>query len=125
MNRSHNRQVTRADVEAVCQEFMQPGESLFAHLLDLTQGVGGVVIQALAELASPAGATASNGEPPTFLSNATWVQLREALPHIKPAQLRRTLAELTAQDILVECDENRWRFASQLFQQWLCANPVV
>jgi (p)ppGpp synthase/HD superfamily hydrolase len=114
MNRRDAKQVSREDIEAVCREFMHPNESLFAHLLDLIQGIGALVVQALADLA----ATAEDG-------SVTWAQLREALPEIKPAQLRRTLVELSKQDILIEENSNRWRFASLLFRQWLYANPIA
>jgi hypothetical protein len=114
MNRSHSTHITRTDVERAQMGFMQPNESVFAHLLDLIRGIAQLATQALADLSNDAPA-----------EGASWTQLREACPEIKPAQLRNALDKLTEQDVLVEVKNGQWRFASLLFQQWLYANPIA
>ncbi len=114
MNRSHSVRITPAEVEATRLYFMQPSESIFAHLLDLIPGIGQFVAQALADI---------SGEKPAV--GASYAQLCEALPLVEPDQVGNALRELTAQDIFVEIENGRWRFASLLFQQWLQANPIA
>ncbi|MCB0044267.1 MAG: TGS domain-containing protein [Caldilineaceae bacterium] len=114
MRRRHAHRVTRNDVEAVCREFMHPGESLFAHLLDLVRGVGLVTAQRLADLAEESGQ-----------DEIAMTQLSESMPQITREQLQRTLEELSRHDILIAEPEERWRFASLLFRRWLHTNPRV
>ncbi len=113
MARSERRQVTWEDVEAVRQEFMQPSENLFTHILDVIHGIGHTVTQAMAQLAeeSPDG-------------SVTIQQLCAALPGIEAERLRRTLHELAGQDVVTEQNPGVWAFASRLFQQWLAFNTL-
>lgn len=113
MARVDHRQVTETDVEMVLMEFMQPNESLFSHLLDLIHGLGHVVTQAMAQLVE--------GDPDGVVSTA---QLAAACPDLEPETLARTLQELAAQDILVYAEPDGWRFANQIFGQWLAVNLV-
>ncbi len=111
MGRQDRRQVEPGDLEAVRGEFMLPTESLFAHLLDVIKGSGHQVAQQVARLAD-------TGQP------VDWATLIQALPNYPPDKLRRTLAALTANDILLQPAPDCWQFASKLFQQWLALNPA-
>ena len=102
------------DVESVAEEFMQPAESIFAHLLDLSRGLGNVLCAEIAVRAE---------EKPDGL---TWDEVRAALPDASPATLRSTLDQLCAADVLA-CTEPEegaatWRFNSLLYQHWLARN---
>jgi hypothetical protein len=112
MARFDRRLVEPGDIDAVRAEFMQPMESVFAHFLDMVRGYGHHVVYVAATLASE--------DKPTTLA-----AIGAALPSISPEKLRRILAALAAADILVQPDpsQERWEFASQLFQQWLALNP--
>ncbi|MCB9159749.1 MAG: bifunctional (p)ppGpp synthetase/guanosine-3',5'-bis(diphosphate) 3'-pyrophosphohydrolase [Caldilineaceae bacterium] len=111
MARADHRQVTWADVDMVLMDFMQPNESLFSHLLDLVHGLGHVVTQALAQSAEDD----ADGI-------VTTAQLAAACPTLDEATLLRTLHELAAQDIIVAVEPEGWRFANQIFGQWLALN---
>jgi hypothetical protein len=50
--------------------------------------------------------------------------LSAALPNYPPEKLKRTLASLTANDILCQTTPETWQFTTLLFQQWLELNPV-
>lgn len=110
MGRSRRRQVQPQDVEAVAAQFMGPGESAFQHLLDMAQGVGDTVVRQMAKMSDQ--------------GPVTTAQLGAALPDIDAAQLRRTLRRLDECDIIDQIEPERWSFSSQLFQQWLAANPA-
>jgi GTP pyrophosphokinase len=116
LGRADRRQVEPADIDAVRAEFMQPMESVFAHFLDMIRGVGHKVVHEMARLARP-------GQP------VSWEAIAAAMPTWgpdgRPDKLRRTLASLTAADILVQPDPavECWAFASLLFQEWLELNP--
>jgi len=113
MNRARRRQVTPEDVETICHGFMQPNESLFAHLLDMLRGIGNTVAQKLADLAETA--------PDHAVPEA---DLCAAMPTIDPALLQRTLYELQERDIVEKIEPDRWRFCNRMFQLWLAANPI-
>lgn len=106
--------VRTAHVEAVAEEFMQPAESIFAHLLDQSHGLGNVLCAEMAALAEarPEG--------------VTWEEVRAALPDAPGGTLRSTLDQLCAADILAPSEEGggaqRWRFNSLLYQRWLARN---
>ena len=114
MRRLDRRQVTRQDVEAVRQEFMLPGENLFAHITDLIHGIGHHITQQMAQLAQE-----------TADGAVSWTQLRRALPNVRPTPLRHTLQGLVERDVLNEADPDSWHFASLLFQQWLALNMAT
>ena len=52
----------------------------------------------------------------------TTAQLAAACPTLDEATLLRTLHELAAQDIIVAVEPEGWRFANQIFGQWLALN---
>ena len=103
---------TSADVDAVAELFMQPMESLFAHLLDLAPGRADHLITQMARLAEQGEADAP----------LTWAQISASAPDMPLATQRRTLAALCANDILVESAPGHWRFTSALFRHWLARN---
>jgi hypothetical protein len=110
MARFDRRLVEPGDIDAVRAEFMQPMESVFAHFLDMVRGLGQQVVYVVAELVA-------QGRP------ATLQTIGAAMPSSSPEKLRRTLDALTAVDIMIQPTQDRWEFASQLFQQWLALNP--
>jgi hypothetical protein len=103
---------TLEDIDTVAELFMQPLESLFAHLLDLAPGRADRLITQMARLAEEGDAAAP----------LTWAQIAAAVPEIPPATKRRTLAALCANDILIESAPDQWRFTSSLFRRWLARN---
>ena len=111
MARQGRQKVTPADLESVRREFMQPHDHTFAHMTEMLKGIGNNVAATLARLA---------GEQPD--REVSWARLRSALPNVAPDSLRTGLRLLTEQDILVQPAQDRWRFASLLFQQWLAVN---
>jgi hypothetical protein len=115
--------VEAADIEAVCHEFMQPTESVFAHFIDAIKGSGHQVTQQLARLAGQV-ARGKDGQEEWELCAVKWDVLIAALPNFPPDKLRRTLFSLTENDILWQPTPESWQFASLLFQQWLELNPV-
>ena len=113
MARQDRRRVEWADIDAVRSEFMHPSENVFAHFLDMIRGSAVQVTQHMALLAghNEAGCIA-------------WEDLAAAMPEMPHDKLRRTLAELTNCDILIQSASGCWRFAARLFQQWLTLNPA-
>ncbi len=109
------RTATRVDVDAVAESFMQPMESLFAHLLDLAPGRADRLITEMARLAE-AGHAGDVDAP------LTWAQISTRVTDIPPATQRRTLAALCANDVLTECAPDAWCFTSKLFRRWLARN---
>jgi GTP pyrophosphokinase len=105
------RTVECADVDLVAEEFMQPAESIFAHLLDMAQGMGGHVCTELA-VAIDAQERPSLG----------WPQVRAAVTNMDAQTLHSTLDHLCAVDILSEESPDTWSFRSALFQRWLARN---
>jgi len=113
MARQDRRRVEWADIDEVRSEFMHPSESVFAHFLDMIRGAAVQVTQHMALLAGKS----EDGR-------IAWTDLAAAMPEMPHDKLRRTLAELTNCDILVQPEPDRWRFAARLFQQWLTLNPA-
>lgn len=111
MGREEGQTVKWADVEAVRLAFMHPNENLFAHLLELVQGLGHTVCHHLAELSG------DEGRPVSFS------QLQAALPGVAPARLHQALHELVAEHILETDGADSWQFANLLFAQWLMHKP--
>lgn len=109
MARLDRRLVEPSDVEAVRLEFMEPAESVFAHLLDMARGGGFHVTVQLAHLAG-------DGQP------VTWERLRAALPNHPADKLRRTLSALCESDLLIQPEPGVWQFTSLIFRQWLELN---
>lgn len=109
--RQRRNQITLEDLDIVGNEFMQPQDHTFAHMTEMLKGIGNNVAATLARLA---------GEQPD--REVTWARLRSALPNVAPDSLRTGLRLLTEQDILVQPAQDRWRYASLLFQQWLAVN---
>ena len=111
---SNRRQVQESDVEAVQLDFMNPGESLFAHLLDMIQSPAAEAICGyLAQVLNRADSLVSRRD------------FRQALPHLSEKQLDDTLEKLVDQDILVEMKPGAWQFASLLFGRWLAVNRIL
>ncbi len=124
MIQQDKRQVEWADLDNVRLEFMSPNESLFAHLLDLIRGVANSVSGMIAQLADE-----ESSQKTKVIPTVTWAQITAALPTIPHERLHNTLDELCERHILVlvsdERDEKsneRWRFSSLLFQEWLALN---
>jgi (p)ppGpp synthase/HD superfamily hydrolase len=109
--RQRRNQITPEDLDVVGIEFMQPQDHTFAHMTEMLKGIGNNVAATLARLA---------GEQPD--RTVSWARLRSVLPNVPPDSLRTGLRQLTEQDILVQPAQDRWRFASLLFQQWLAVN---
>lgn len=105
------QQILPDDVERVRLDFMQPQDHTFAHMTEMLRGISNHVAATLARQA----ADAPDGE-------VSWAKLRAALSGVAPESLRTSLRTLTEQDILQQPAPDRWRFASQLFQQWLAMN---
>jgi hypothetical protein len=110
MDRAGRRQVQLQDVDEVVKLFMGPGESAFQHLLDMAQGIGDTVVRRMAKM-SVRGPVMTG-------------QLIAALPDIAPGQLQRILRRLEECDIIDQIEPGQWVFSSQLFRQWLAANPA-
>jgi (p)ppGpp synthase/HD superfamily hydrolase len=114
MAAGNRREVEWSDVEAVQLDFMHPGESLFAHLLDMVQSPPAEAIcRHLARALNQADQTVSRRD------------LALALPHLSEKQLAEALEKLTDQDILVEVKPDTWQFASLLFGRWLAINRIL
>ncbi len=112
--------VNLADVETIAEQFMQPAESIFAHLLDLAPGLANHVLTQMALLAEEAakeGAGGGSGD-----VSLTWERLHASLPEFAPDTLRRTLAQLCRHDLLNQPAPGSWQFTSTLFQRWLARN---
>ncbi|MGL4651713.1 MAG: TGS domain-containing protein, partial [Caldilineaceae bacterium] len=107
------------DVNEVAEEFMLPTENVFAHLLDLTPEVGLHLLVMLAQLASQG---ACDGNPTRTGGALTMAAVQAAKPGAAPEKLWAILAQLTANDVLVQETADRWRFNSTLFQRWLARN---
>jgi hypothetical protein len=107
------RTVECADVDLVAEEFMQPAESIFAHLLDMAQGMGGHLCTELAVAIDDQDRTSLN-----------WQQVLASVTSMDTQTLRCTLDHLCAVDILSEDGPNMWSFRSALFQRWLARNAV-
>jgi hypothetical protein len=105
------QQILPEDVAQVRLDFMQPQDHTFAHMTEMLRGISNHVAATLARLAHDA---------PD--SEVSWARLRAALPGVAPESLRTSLRTLTEQDILQQPAQDRWRFASRLFQQWLAMN---
>jgi GTP pyrophosphokinase len=112
MAHANRRRVEWADVEAVHNEFMQPSESLFAHLIDIIHGTP----QALSICHYLAQIAAKVDQPSSFTA------LESTLRHLPRERLQRKLQKLTNQHILIEPQPNQWQFASLLFGRWLAMN---
>jgi GTP pyrophosphokinase len=112
MAHANRRRVEWIDVDAVQAEFMQPHESLFAHLVDVVQSIP-QAIPICKQLAK-----SLNKSQPAI----SFVELTASLPHLPVDQLRSTLRKLINQYILVESDTDKWQFASLLFGRWLAIN---
>jgi len=113
MARQQRQQVTPADLETVRQEFMDPQDHTFAHVMEMLKGISNNVAGVFARLAL---------ERPD--RQVSWAMLRAALPNVAADSLRVSLRTLTDQDILVQPAPDRWHFSSLLFQQWLAVNAV-
>lgn len=111
MAREGLSEIETAQVSDVIEEFMQPSESLFAHLLDVTHGLANFVVTHLALAA---------GEDDERIF--AWEEVQRLAPEASPATLRRTLDQLCASHVLVQVDAEQWRFTSSLFQRWLARN---
>jgi hypothetical protein len=112
MGHHSERRVGLEEMETVAEEFMQPSESIFAHMLDLIYGLGHPVSSQVALLAA-------NSEQ----GCVAWAEISAALPEIAPGTLRSTLDQLCLADILVRLQPGQWRFSNTLFQRWLVRNP--
>lgn len=111
MARQGRQQILPEDVAQVRLDFMQPQDHTFAHMTEMLRGISNHVAATLARLAHD-----------THDGEVSWARLRAALPAIAPESLRTSLRTLTEQDILQQPAQDRWRFASRLFQQWLAMN---
>jgi (p)ppGpp synthase/HD superfamily hydrolase len=112
--RADESSVRLPDVESVAEEFMQPAESIFAHLLDLSHGLGNVLCAEIAVRSEEK------------VEGVTWDEVRAALPDAPPDSLRGALDQLCAADVLTCTEpghgEATWRFNSLLYQRWLARN---
>jgi hypothetical protein len=137
--------VEKDDIQVVAEEFMQPAESIFAHLLDLAHGLANTVMTQMAIVAeeeeawqvlpNPFGVSTANGtannsgaiRKTTVVAGPhgelTWLEIRTLMPGIQPASLRNALKQLRDSDILDECASDTWCFNSTLFRRWLARNP--
>lgn len=136
--------VQKDDIEVVAEEFMQPAESIFAHLLDLAPGLANTVMTQMAMAGEVDGyeipAQPAVGTPAATMpgrnsaarrtvivagvhGELTWQQIRTLMPTVQPASLRNALNHLHESDILVESAPDTWRFNSTLFRRWLARNP--
>lgn len=107
MARSNRQRVEWDDVQAVQADFMNPNESLFAHLLDMISGVDQAVCQHLTYFLDET-------DQPVPLA-----ELNRALPNIPTPQLIAAVQELTERHVLVQPKPNAYQFASLLFARWL------
>jgi (p)ppGpp synthase/HD superfamily hydrolase len=114
MTLGNRREVEINDVEAVQLDFMHPGESLFAHLLDMIQSPAA---EAVCRYLSR---TLHETDQPVSLE-----ELHQALLHLSEKQLDDTLEKLVGQDILVETKPEAWQFTSLLFGRWLAVNRIL
>ena len=105
----NTRTVEMPDVAQMAEQFMQPAESIFAHLLDLAPGLSNHVLTQLAVLCPEDAPLA-------------WEAARAGIPDVADATLRRSLAQLCDSDILQEPEPDSWQFTSTLFQRWLARN---
>lgn len=115
MARSGRRSVNLADVEAVQTEFMNPHESLFAHLLDVIYDTP----NAISVCGAIAGQFNQTNQPVSL------AQVEAALPHLPVEHLYTCLQTLQHQHILIEPQPQAWLFASLLFGRWLAANKIL
>ena len=124
------RTATLEDVNSVAELFMHPMESLFAHMLDLAPKHTDHLITCMARLAEAKRGQAVDGESGgDKLGDAdapiTLAQMRAAVTDTSPAAQERILAELCANDLLVQCGPAEWRFTSILFRRWLARNGAL
>jgi len=110
MSGQPHHEVTLADVDAAAQQFMGEDETLFIHAMEGAGPSTYAICFGLARLSGPQNA-------PVALA-----ALAEKLPGLDRATLHTILLVLNEQAIVLEPDPGRWRFASLLFHQWLCAN---
>ena len=113
MARQDQRRISSDDIEAICVEFMGPNENSFDHLLEECRGLADAVCRHLACLWRDWNA------PTSFQA------LQASLPDIPPAQLQRTLLQLTESNILTCTSPDQWQFASLLFGRWVASNLPV
>ena len=112
LSREGTRSAEAQDIEVVAEEFMQPSESIFAHLLDQAPGFADHICTRAALLCEEAATTFG-------AAVFSWESLCAALPDVAADTLRNTLARLSDADILSSPAEGQWRFNSRLFQRWL------
>lgn len=94
----------------MAQQFMGGDETLFIHAME---GAGPSTYTICFGLARLSGAQNA----PVALA-----ALAAELPDMDGATLRTILLVLCEQAVVLEPEPGRWRFASALFHQWLCAN---
>ena len=109
MAHCNRRRVEWDDVHTVQAEFMHPHESVFAHLVDVIQGIphATVVCRELAQ---------------TIDDPKSITKLSATLSHIPLDQLCSILKKLVDQHIIAETAPDVWEFTSLLFGRWLAIN---
>jgi hypothetical protein len=113
MARHSRRRVEWADVDTVQAEFMNPDESLFAHLLDMMRDVAQPICWQLTQFIDET-------DQPVPL-----IELKNALPHIPTEQLLNAIQELTERHILIQPKPGTYQFASLLFGRWLARHTAL
>jgi branched-chain amino acid transport system substrate-binding protein len=113
MARSNRQRVERDDVCAIQADFMNPDESLFAHLLDMINGVAQSICQQLTYFVDET-------DQPVPLA-----ELNQTLPHIPIHQVVTAVRELTERHVLIQPKPNAYQFASLLFGRWLAQHTVL
>jgi hypothetical protein len=139
--RRNTCQVEMDDIETVAEEFMQPAESIFAHLLDMAHGVADTVLTQMAILIESDGADAALPANSLLVNGAagngaggslargnadrgtlSWQEIAALLPSLPEHSLRGALMRLRDSDILTEPAPGAWHFNSTLFRRWLARN---
>ena len=113
MARGNRRRVEWEDVEKVQLEFMNPNESLFAHLLDMLRGVGQPICRQLTQFID------ETDEPVPL------TELKSTLPNIPAEQFLDAVQELTDRHILIQPRPGACQFASLLFGRWLVRHTAL
>ncbi len=115
MTTTGRRRVETADVDAVQNEFMNPNEGIFAHLLNVIKNIPNAtpVCRHIAGCVNKPNSTVS------------LAQLEAALPHTSRSAITTALEKLTRQHILIEPEPGIWQFSALLFGRWLSTNRVL
>jgi branched-chain amino acid transport system substrate-binding protein len=113
MARGNRRRVEWEDVEKVQLEFMNPNESLFAHLLDMLRGAGQPICRQLTQFID------ETDEPVPL------TELKNALPDIPAEQFLDAVQELLDRHILIQPRPDACQFTSLLFGRWLVRHTAL